>query len=222
MLATLSSLNPRPDGEGESTPLSAFGTTVHNLFRTCYENFRPRSLKVMSPVTSSDLTSEQVWILVIATPNDRSPWNFKPLISVTVSIKFISRDFDIGDPRSGQFCDLSIKSQWEKIERRFFCTKTIQNTLKHRVTGKLNTLNQNIATGDPSSCRRGRFRSCKVTSRFLAITFDSDKLDQWKHHRYRYVFRLTIHPQKEKEAQWNEISGVSSQIWPRSTVWRQV
>ena len=35
-------------------------------------------------------------------------------IFVMVSIKCISRNFDIGDLRSGQFCDLSIISQWEK------------------------------------------------------------------------------------------------------------
>ena len=44
---------------------------------------------------------------------------------------------DIGDLGSGQFCDLFIISQWEKIERRLLWTKTTRNTLKHRVTGKL-------------------------------------------------------------------------------------
>ena len=61
-------------------------------------------------------TSEKVSTFVIAAPNDRSPWNFQRLVSVTVSIKYASRNFDIGDPRSGQICDLLILSQWEKIE----------------------------------------------------------------------------------------------------------
>ena len=34
--------------------------------------------------------------------------NFQRLISVTVSIKYLSLNLDIGDLRSGQFCDLSI------------------------------------------------------------------------------------------------------------------
>ena len=42
-------------------------------------------------------------------------------------------------------------SQWEIIQRRLFRTKTIQNTLKQRVAGRLDTLNPKIATSDPSS-----------------------------------------------------------------------
>ena len=118
-----------------------------------------------------------------ATPTERLPWNFQRLLQVWVSIRCISQNFDIGDLRSGQFCDLSIISQWEKNERRLFWTKTVQNTLKHRFTGRLDTLSRNIVTGDPSSCRQGHFRSWKVTSSFSAITFDRDQLERWKHHR---------------------------------------
>ena len=121
---------------------------------------------------------KKVSMLVIA---GRSPWNFQRLVSVTVSIKCISRNFDIAD-LPGQFYDLSIISQWEEIERCLFWTKIIRNTLKHRVTGRTDTLNRNTATSDPSSCRRGHFRSWKVTSSFSAITFDSDKPERWKHH----------------------------------------
>ena len=98
-------------------------------------------------------------------------------------MKRISRNFDIGDLRSGQFCDLSIISQWEQNERRLFCTKTIQNTLKHRFTGIIGILSRNIVTGDPSSSRQGHFRSWKVTSSFSGITFDSDQLERRKYHR---------------------------------------
>ena len=70
-------------------------------------------------------------------------------------MKRISRNFDIRNPRSGQFCDLSIISQWEKNERCLFWTKTIQNPLKHRAIGRLETLSRNIVTGDPSSCHQG-------------------------------------------------------------------
>ena len=77
---------------------------------------------------------------------------------------------------------LHYKSMGEN-ERRLFCTKTIQNTLKHRITGRIDFLSRNIVTGDPSSSRQGHFRSCKVTSSFSAITFDRDQLERWKHHR---------------------------------------
>ena len=125
-------------------------------------------------VTSSDLTSEKLRMFVISTQNAQSPCNCKQLISVPVSMKCISRNFDIHDPRSGQFCDLSIISQWGKNERRLFWKKIIRNTLKHRVTGRLDTLSRNIETSDPSPCRQGHFRSWKVTSSFSAITFDRD------------------------------------------------
>ena len=63
-------------------------------------------------------------------------------------MKCISQNFDIGDLRSGQFCDLFIASQWEKIEKRLFWTKPIPNTLNHWVTGRIHTLNRKIATSE--------------------------------------------------------------------------
>ena len=118
-----------------------------------------------------------------ATPTERFSWNFQRLLQTRVSIKCISQNFNIGDLRSGQFCDLSIISQWEKNERRLFWTKTIQNTLKHRLRGRIDTLSRNITTHDPSSCHQGHFRSWKVTSSLSGITFHRDQLEQWKHHR---------------------------------------
>ena len=56
---------------------------------------------------SSDLISEKVRILVIATATDRSHRNFQRLIWVTVCIKCISRNFDINDLRSSEFGTLS-------------------------------------------------------------------------------------------------------------------
>ena len=95
------------------------------------------------------------------------------LISVKVSIKCIYRNFNIGDPRSSQFCVLSIISQWEKSERHFE-RKTFET--QHRFTGILDTLSQNIATSGVSSCRQGHFRSWRVTSTFSAISFDRDQV----------------------------------------------
>ena len=51
-------------------------------------------------------------------------------------------------------------------------------TLKHLVTGRIDTLSRNIVTGDRSSSRQGHFRSCKVTSSFSGITFDRYQLER--------------------------------------------
>ena len=56
-------------------------------------------------------------------------------------------------------------------------------TLKYRVTGKLDTLSRNIATSAPSSCHQCHFRLWKVTRSFSTITFHRDQLEGWKHHR---------------------------------------
>ena len=69
-------------------------------------------------------------MLVIASYTDwpRLLWKFQGCISVIVVIKCISRNFDIGDLSTWQFCDLSIVCQLEKIEMRLFWTKPIRNT----------------------------------------------------------------------------------------------
>ena len=74
----------------------------------------------------------------------------------------------------GQVNIATSPNQWDKTEGRLFWTKTIRNTSKYWLSGRIETLNQNIATNDPSSCRRGHFRfmSRKATSSILAITFD--------------------------------------------------
>ena len=114
-------------------------------------------------VTSSH---KKVWMSVKSTPNERFTWNFQRLMQVTMSIKYFSQNFDNGDLTSGQFCDFPIISQWEKIEKRLLWTKTIINTLKHRVTSRIDTLNRTITTCDPSSWPEGHFRSWKVTTVF--------------------------------------------------------
>ena len=160
--------NPRQAG-GFLTPPSGFhrylkkqtaalraailGYVLIHLFHTLCENFRPRSLKVRLPGYVKWLHLRKTLNArhrFIATLNDRSPRNFQRLIAATVSIKRSSRNIEIGDLRSGQFCDVSIISQWEKHERHLFWTKAIRNILKHRVTGRLHlTMNWNVATSDP-------------------------------------------------------------------------
>ena len=81
-------------------------------------------------------------------------------------------NFDIGDLRSDQFCDLFITSQLEKNERRLFWTKAIQNTLKHRVTGRIDILSRNIVTGEPRHVAKvisGHGRSPAVFRVYLLI-----------------------------------------------------
>ena len=51
------------------------------FFRTCSEISQPCHLRSDHQVTSSDLTLEKVWMLVITTTNNRSPWNIQILIS---------------------------------------------------------------------------------------------------------------------------------------------
>ena len=145
-------------------PVQLFRFLAHlftHLFHRLCENFRPRPLKVRSPGHVKWPHFRKVCMLVIATPTDWSHRNFQRLIPVVVSIKRISRNFYIGNLRSEQFCDLSIISQWEKNERHFF-NKTIRNTLKHQITGRLDTLSRNIATSGPSSFRQGHGRSSAV------------------------------------------------------------
>ena len=124
-------------------------------------------------VTSSDLTSEKVWMLLITTPTERPPWHFQWFIRVIVSVKFMSRNFYIGDLRSDQFCDLCIISQREKNDRRLIWNETIPNNLKHRDTGKLDTLNRKIATSDTdphvSEVISGHERSPAVFRQYLWI-----------------------------------------------------
>ena len=149
-----------------------------HLFRICCENFRCRSLKVPGHVKWPDLRqslnarhSYTEWPITLK----HSAVDIHNSIYKTYILKFWYRW-----PKVRPFSDLPIISQCENIERRIFWTKTIRITFKHRVTGRLDTLNRNIAISDPS-CPRGQFRSRKVTGNFSAITFDRDKLERWKH-----------------------------------------
>ena len=48
-------------------------------------------------------------------------WNFRNMMRSSVPTKRISRIFDIGDLRSGHFCDLPIISQWAKNRLCYIC-----------------------------------------------------------------------------------------------------
>ena len=124
-------------------------------------------------------------MLVIATPYDRSTWNFQRLVSVRVSIKLLYLIFYIGDPGSGQFCNLFITNQWEKNERRLFWTKTTRTLSKHRFTIQLDLTTwvgilRPVTTRHVAKVISGHERSPEV---FSAITLDRDQLKRWKHHK---------------------------------------
>ena len=54
-------------------------------------------------------------------------WKFRNMMRSSVPTKRISQIFDIGDLRSGHFCDLPIRSQWEKKSTPLYllCCKPI-------------------------------------------------------------------------------------------------
>ena len=86
-----------------------FGTPIHAcLPHMLWETSDPDLSRSDHQVTSCDLTSQNVWMLVIATPTEWLPWNFQRLIQVTVSIKSWTQNLDIGDLRSGTYGYLSI------------------------------------------------------------------------------------------------------------------
>ena len=104
------------DVPGVFEPLSFFSQISAVFWHTYLYLFSAHVVKISDEshsrpghqVTQSDVTSGKVGMFVIATPTDWSSWNLQRLISVTVSINCIPRHFDNGDPRSGQFCDLSL------------------------------------------------------------------------------------------------------------------
>ena len=141
------SLNLSPDGGLESPPPVFFQIArkrrhcappflahlIIHIFRICCKNFRPMSRKVRSPGHVKWPHFIKVWMLVKATPTERLHSNFKRWISIPVSMKHISRNFDFGYLRSGQFRDLSIinKSTGEKMKDASFGRKpfkTLWNT----------------------------------------------------------------------------------------------
>ena len=123
MISSLNRAGPGVFGK----PLRVFGDAEHRRFWHACSYIFSANVKISElgrsrsghQVTWSDLTSEKGWIFAITTRTDRFLCNFQRLIWVAVSLKRLSPDFDIGDLRSGQFCDLSVFSQWEKIERRY-------------------------------------------------------------------------------------------------------
>ena len=141
---------PGPGGGCLNTPFRFFAdisktaarsAAVFFFLYTCLYIFSAHVVKIAElgrsrsghQVTSSDLTSEKVWMLVIATPNVWSSWNYEQLISVPVSIKCISQNFDIHDRRSGQFRNFSVRYK-STGEKKWKASLLEENHSKHSQT----------------------------------------------------------------------------------------
>ena len=151
--------NLRPAGGGLLRPLSVFSRLskktaarsatvfflahlIIHLFRTCCENFRPRSRKVRSP-------DHVKWPHLIQSLNVRQSYTDWP-IALKLSAIDTSNSVD-------KMFTSELRYRWPKVRsilwplhyksmgenwKRLFWTKPILNTLKHRVTGRLNTLSR--------------------------------------------------------------------------------
>ena len=149
----------------ESPPPSVFsrlpgaavsGTPYHNSFPHSCENFRSRSRKVMSP-------SHVRWPHLIKSLNDRQSYT-----DWTIALKFSVVD------TSNSVYKIYISEFWFRVPkvrstlwplhyvngRKFksacFGRKSFL-TLKHQVTGRIDTLNRKIPSSDPSSWPQGHF-----------------------------------------------------------------
>ena len=101
------------------------------------------------------------------------------MIKALVPTKRISRNFDFGDLRSGQFWDLTIIRQWGNVHMPFFSESTSGNVLfisRYSYIGPLSMTRMQFRPNGPT------FRSFKVIwghIRFLPLTFDRIEIEQW-------------------------------------------
>ena len=121
-------------------------------------------------------------------------WNFRNMMRSSMPIKRISWIFDIGDLRSGHFCD--IMSHYvplcprhatphyvngQKINSVIFTlTQAYLSGIISRI-GELWTIRVKICIAYPS---KGHLRSSEVTNRHMPITFDQKELETWNWCQY--------------------------------------
>ena len=122
---------PRPARGAFERLLSFFEDSEHKAVRRVFthliphvfcnfcENFDQMSCKVRSP-------GQVKWPNYKITFQSRHGynvsgklWNFRNMMRSSVPTKRISRIFDIGDLRSGHFCDHPIICQWAKNQLRY-------------------------------------------------------------------------------------------------------
>ena len=158
--------------------VAAFGTPVHTPFAHMLWKFQAQ-------VTSSDITSEKVWVLVISHSYTECPitLNFSELDICYNSIyKMYVSELLYRWPKVSPILRLlHCKSMGEKWKAPLL----EENHSKHSQTsGYRLTWHPESEYCDQSSCRQGHFRSWKVISSFPAITFDRDKIERWKHNSW--------------------------------------
>ena len=102
-------------------------------------------------------------------------WNFRNMMRSSVPTKRISRIFDIGDLRSGHFCDLPIMSMGKKSTPLYLLWRKPIWMESYRI-GHLRTIRVKICIAYPS---KGHLRSPEVTNRHLPITFDRKEIETW-------------------------------------------
>ena len=104
-------------------------------------------------------------------------WNFRNMKRLSVPTKRLSWIFDIGDIRSGHFCDLPIhyKSMGKKWTPLYLLWRRSIWVESYRI-GKLWTIWVKICIAYPS---KSHLRSPEVTNRHLPITFDQNKIKTW-------------------------------------------
>ena len=97
-------------------------------------------------------------------------WNFRNMVRLSVPTKRISRIFDIGDLRSGHFCDLLIipNSMGKKSTPLFLLWRKPIWVESYRI-GQLWTIRVKTCIAYPS---KGHLRSPEVTNCHLPISFD--------------------------------------------------
>ena len=103
-------------------------------------------------------------------------WNFQNVMSSSVPTKRISQIFNIGDIRSGHFCDLPIISQWSKKSTPLYLLWRKHIWVESYRIGQLSTIYVKICIAYPL---KRHLRSTEVTIRHLPITFDQKKIETW-------------------------------------------
>ena len=100
-----------------------------------------------------------------------SIWNFQELIKALVPTKCISRNFDFGDLRSGQFWDFTIIRQWGNVHMPFFSNVQVGTCYWSQDILKLGHCRWPACRFNPMTAPSGHSRSYDVTFVFCLLLF---------------------------------------------------
>ena len=103
-----------------------------------------------SQIRLSDLTSQNICDFATATVVKNPTWNFQQLIGASASTKRTSWNFEFGDLRSGQFCDLAIIRQVENVQPFFFYSQSTRVSCLSRDCLKI--VSRQTTLEDPFVC----------------------------------------------------------------------